>query len=144
MFIGGSDHQNFGGKIACVRHFEGTLPYASPHQTVINPNPATIGWTQVINGSTVVNASFLADYRTGLPKDWSLGLSGVKHDGFLAETSSTGNAGGTGFDYLQGGNIDKTKLPVLVSDEVDISHAETPSTPPVGVRILTALVEQIT
>lgn len=117
LFVGGSDHQNFTGAISCIRGFEGVLPYANPHNVTVRPAVEQMAWTYLYNGTTGVSPSFLADYRTGLIKDWSLGLKGVKHDGFMVETISAGNAGLNTYNYLQNGNKIESKRPYFLVDK---------------------------
>lgn len=99
LFVGGSDHNNFNGRIGGIRIFEGAeLPFDNATVAAIRPPVAAFGDVSVLKSTaTVVNASFAADYRTGSLADISAGLSGARHNGRLASsgtiTAVAGNLG---------------------------------------------------
>lgn len=85
LLVGGSDHQNYEGRLRGLRIFEGTLPYDNPFNVIMRPPVENFSNVSVLKGaSTVVNAAFLADYSTGTLRDGSAGMSGAKHNGYLA------------------------------------------------------------
>lgn len=94
LYVGGSDHQNFGGLIAMARIIEGSIPVSNIHQFALRPplDPRT----SFYNATTeeMVVASFLADYRNGTTEDISLGLEGANHTGFLAQGKGVINGDG--------------------------------------------------
>lgn len=134
LLIGGSDHINFTGYILQVRLFEGAIPYANPHLTTIRPplEPRT----HFNIGSTEIEASFLADYRTGNLEDISGGLSGKKHNGILAEANGgiTGLGGQYGLLPL-GYNRSPSLRPTWAVIKSEFSGGASPKAVPVGARI---------
>lgn len=88
-FVGGSNHQNFTGRIGRVRLMEGAVPFANAYNTGTFRPPVENGVMANVTDSTEANRqfNFVADYRSGLILDISDGLGGKKHHGFLAEDS---------------------------------------------------------
>lgn len=89
IFIGGSDHLNFHGRIAGVRIFEIATGGAMPFTTLASvkrPPIENFGLASINNGADIISASFLADYRTGSLADISNGMNG-QHNGYLAEAT---------------------------------------------------------
>jgi hypothetical protein len=84
LFIGGSDHSNFNGKIARVRGFEGVLPVDSLLDS-FTPEKYFRS-TYLRSDGEIVTASFLADYSTFSKTypDLSLGYRGANHVGLLS------------------------------------------------------------
>ena len=84
LFVGGSDHNNFNGKIARIRGFEGSLPMDS----LLNSFTPEIHFrnSYLKSNGEIVTASFLADYSLPLKTypDLSLGYQGVNHTGVLS------------------------------------------------------------
>jgi len=138
LFVGGSGHLNFSGRLAGVRIFENGIPVSSANFFKTNCfRPPTERFTQsgAWNGTAMVSPSFIADFRTGRLDDQSLGLDGVKHNGFLAEASLSETE--TGLFYNNGAyNRDISLLPKWVQDEFAFpTTAPTAQTPIVGARI---------
>lgn len=137
LFVGGSDHNMFDGRIGGIRIFEGVeLPYDNAHIQAIRPPIAAFGDVSVLKSTaTVVNASFAADYRTGSLADISAGLSGAKHNGRLASASTiTAVAGNMG----DPAGYDRSPLlrPAWVVDPFEYSTtAPAAQTPIAGARI---------
>lgn len=77
LFVGGSNHLNYSGKIGMVRIMEGNLPYvgsAGLKGTAFRP-PVNSGNAASYEGaSTSQPFNFVADYRTGSVNDISCGL----------------------------------------------------------------------
>jgi hypothetical protein len=135
FFAGGSHHLNYGGTIACIRGFEGTLPYPNPHNTVVRPAIEHMARTALYTGSTAVQPCFLADYRTGTLEDKSAGLSGVVHNGFFAE-AGIGDTSTTLYNYQPYGvNRVAANRPTWVTDEFTYTSFADTKTPLIGARI---------
>ena len=84
LFVGGSDHSNFNGKIARIRGFEGALPMDSLLDSF---KPETYFRNSYLKSNgQIVTASFLADYSTSskIYPDLSLGYQGANHLGLLS------------------------------------------------------------
>jgi Concanavalin A-like lectin/glucanases superfamily len=84
LFIGGSDHSNFNGKIARIRGFEGMLPVDSLLSSFTPER--YFRSTYLRSDGEMVTASFLADYSTPSKTypDLSLGYRGANHVGLLS------------------------------------------------------------
>jgi hypothetical protein len=93
LFIGGSDHSNFNGKIARVRGFEGVLPV----ETLLGAfHPETyFRSTFLKQNGDIITAAFLADYSTNTKTypDLSVGFNGVNHVGILSNGIDNGYFG---------------------------------------------------
>ncbi len=90
LFVGGSDHSNFHGKIARIRGFEGVLPVDSL-LSVFTPEKYFRS-TYLRSDGEIVTASFLADYSTPAKTypDLSLGYRGANHIGILSRDVDSG------------------------------------------------------
>jgi hypothetical protein len=90
LFVGGSDHSNFNGKIARVRGFEGVLPMDSLLNS-FTPEKYFRS-TYLKSDGEIVTASFLADYSTPAKTypDLSLGYRGANHIGILSRGDDFG------------------------------------------------------
>jgi hypothetical protein len=90
LFIGGSDHSNFNGKIARVRGFEGVLPMDSLLNS-FTPEKYFRS-TYLKSDGEIVTASFLADYSVPAKTypDLSLGYRGANHIGILSRGEDFG------------------------------------------------------
>jgi hypothetical protein len=84
LFVGGSDHSNFNGKIARVRGFEGVLPMDSLLNS-FTPEKYFRS-TYLKSDGEIITASFLADYSVSAKvyPDLSLGYRGANHVGLLS------------------------------------------------------------
>jgi Concanavalin A-like lectin/glucanases superfamily len=93
LFIGGSDHSNFNGKIARVRGFEGVLPMDS---LLSSFTPEKYFRSSYIRSDgEVIAASFVADYSAPAKfyPDLSLGYGGSNHIGLLSKGPDYGYFG---------------------------------------------------
>jgi hypothetical protein len=93
LFVGGSDHSNFNGKIARIRGFEGVLPMDNL-LTTFKPEKYFRSSYLKANGD-IVTASFLVDYAVPAKtySDLSLGYNGANHIGILSTGTDTGSFG---------------------------------------------------
>ena len=116
LFVGGSDHNNFNGKIARIRGFEGKIPLENLLNS-FKPEKYFRSSYMKADGE-IITASFIADYSTPTNSiaDLSLGFNGINHVGILGNFGDTGVFGR--FNNLNG------SLPVWKND---------PITPPVYV-----------
>lgn len=123
LFIGGSDHSNFNGKIARVRGFEGVLPMET---LLASFQPEMYFRSSYLkqNGD-IVTASFLADYsqKSRVYPDLSLGFNGVNHVGILSNGTDSGGFG----EIIQNQN----SLPQWTSEPVTITNSN--NLPPVEI-----------
>lgn len=140
LFVGGSGHSNFAGRIAGVRIWESSIPVTTANffrDVPYRPPIDRWDYATAVNPETglMVPASFVADYRRGSLDDLSLGLSGVKHNGFLAEAVSDQSEGGA--FYNNGAyNRDPSLVPQWVNDIFAYpTTAPTGKTQIVGCRI---------
>lgn len=114
LYIGGSNHNMFNGRLAMVRGWEGANPLVSVHSSFL---PETIFTTAAFSASGVwVPASFLADYtRAGgkIITDLSpSGYNGSHHPGTLWNS-----VGGIAFGFGgQGTPFSSYPLPLWVQD----------------------------
>jgi Concanavalin A-like lectin/glucanases superfamily len=95
LFIGGSDHSNFNGKIARVRGFEGVLPMDSLLNSFIPEKYFRSSYVK--SDGQVVTPSFIADYSapSKIYPDLSLGYLGSNHIGVLSRGPDYGYFGST-------------------------------------------------
>ncbi len=93
LFIGGSNHSNFNGKIARVRGFEGNIPMETLLAS-FTPEKYFRSSFLKSNGD-IVTAAFLVDYSTQSKTyaDLSLGFNGVNHVGVLSRDIDGGTFG---------------------------------------------------
>lgn len=82
LYMGGSDHSNFKGKILRVRIFEGAIPFTGG----VFPasfNPEMVFRSTMQAGTTEHKASFLTDYSkvSEVLPDYSAGYNGGTHSG---------------------------------------------------------------
>lgn len=137
LFVGGSDHNNFNGRIAGVRIFEGTeLPIVNENIQAIRPPISNFADASVLKSTaTIVNASFVADYRTGSLADMSNGLGGTNvHNGRLATSDTITSVSGTFEDPI--GYNRGTDTPTWVVDPFEYSSIPAqPQAPIAGARI---------
>lgn len=85
LYIGGSDHSNFKGKVLRVRGFENQIPFASSTFPA-SFYPETVFSSVKIVGTTEFKAQFLTDYseQVEVLPDHSLGYNSAIHTGKLA------------------------------------------------------------
>lgn len=123
ILIGGSDHLMYTGRLGGLRIFEGVLPYDNLQNIAYRPPVENFNLASVVKGTaTVVNASFLADYRTGKLEDYSAGLSGARHNGYRAATlADSGSITGQLFDSNVFYNRDPSRYPQWVVDPFSYS-----------------------
>ncbi len=90
LFVGGSDHSNFSGKIARIRGFEGNIPLDSLLSS-FTPEKYFRSSYLKSNGE-IVTASFLVDYSTQSKTypDLSMGFNGANHIGVLSKDIDVG------------------------------------------------------
>ena len=128
LFIGGSDHSNYIGKLARLRIFENATPFdADPNYgTPIVPE-RYFGNAYLLSGA-LVEASVIHDYtmRQGIIIDHSSGLAGVKHPGVRSRGASVGS-----FNTIL--TYDESTLPQWTVDEIERTPTTlTPAAVPVG------------
>lgn len=120
-FVGGSDHQNWTGRCAGWRLMESnpSVFYGGGQGltfTAIRPPVHSFSNASYLGSGGQVSFNLVADYRTGTLLDLSPGLSGMVHNGFLAEaySSITGVQGALNdpLAYCR----DATKFPTWVND----------------------------
>jgi hypothetical protein len=90
LFVGGSDHSNFNGKIARIRGFEGVLPMDTLLNSFIPER--YFRSTFLRTDGEIVTASFLADYSINAKTypDLSMGYRGANHIGLLSRDVDSG------------------------------------------------------
>lgn len=130
-FMGGSDHQNFSGKIKALRLFENELPYTNPHNTVVRPAVEHI----LLNEVGGANAVLIFDAEFGT-QDLSAGMGGKQHNGYLNETLSDGATGfHFAYDGSRTGNRNPSARPVWVDDAFAYTGTAAQKTQIAGTRI---------
>lgn len=139
LYIGGSGHLNYAGRIAGARIFENVVPVAAAnffHTNVYRPPAERFSMASVYDGTpAMVEASFVADYRAGRLDDQSSGLAGLKHNGFLASATPVETEVGAYYNN-NNYNYDAATRPEWVRDEFAFpTTAPTGKTPVVGARI---------
>jgi hypothetical protein len=90
LFIGGSTHSNFNGKIARVRGFEGVLPMDSLLSSFTPEKCFRSAFLR--SDGEIITASFVADYSSPskIYPDLSLGYQGANHVGILSRDADVG------------------------------------------------------
>jgi hypothetical protein len=113
FLIGGSDHQNFNGRIRSGRGFENLFPISSPQAAYYPEREPRNQWTP--NGIDWYSANFMADYgavQEGLVPDQSDGYMGRLHPGSRNGGGVVTFAGG-----LQTASSVQTQMPAYVNDD---------------------------
>jgi hypothetical protein len=140
ILIGGSNHLMWTGRCAGARVYEGNpaVFYSggnNAYDLCIYPPVHSFASSSYLGSGGQVEFNFVADYRSGVLADFSIGLSGKTHNGFLAEANGdvTGLVGA--LDDPKEYCRDTSKFPTWVNDTFAYTGTAPTKTPIASSRI---------